>query len=80
VVLTSAVVTVLVVIARFFGGMEPAELRVYDQLMRLRPSESQDERFLIVEVDAVSSEALRQDMIERRYEPGIGTIPDQSLR
>ncbi|NER22976.1 MAG: TIR domain-containing protein [Symploca sp. SIO1C2] len=79
VVLTSTVVTVLVVIARFLGWMEPAELRVYDQLMRLRPSESQDERFLIVEVDAVSSEALRQDIIEGRYEPGIGTIPDKAL-
>ena len=77
--LTSALVSVLVVVARFFGGMEPAELRVYDQLMRLRPSEPQDERFLIVEVDAVSREALRQDMIERRYEPGIGTIPDKAL-
>ncbi|NET59648.1 MAG: TIR domain-containing protein [Symploca sp. SIO2E6] len=79
VVLTSAIVTVLVVVARFFGLIEPAELRVYDQLMRLRPSEEQDQRFLIVEVDAISSEALRQDLIEGRYEPGIGTIPDKAL-
>ena len=79
VVLTSAMVTVLVVVARFFGGMESAELRVYDHLMRLRPSEPQDERFLIVEVDAASSEVLRQDMIEGRYQPGIGTIPDKAL-
>lgn len=77
--LTSAVVSVLVVVARLLGGMESAELRVYDQLMRLRPSEAQDERFLIVEVDAASSEALRQDIIERRYQPGIGTIPDKAL-
>jgi CHASE2 domain-containing sensor protein len=79
VVLTSAVVSVLVVVARFLGGMELAELRVYDQLMRLRSSEAQDERFLIVEVDAASSEALRQDIIEERYQPGIGTIPDKAL-
>ncbi|NEP62539.1 MAG: TIR domain-containing protein [Symploca sp. SIO2G7] len=79
VVLTSAIVTLLMVVARFLGLMEPAELRVYDQLMRLRPSEPQDQRFLIVEVDAVSSEALRQDMIEGRYEPGIGTVPDKAL-
>ncbi len=77
--LTSAIVTVLVVVARFFGVMESAELRVYDQLMRLRPSEPQDERFLIVEVDAASSEALRRDMIRGDYEPGIGTIPDKAL-
>jgi hypothetical protein len=79
VVLMSAVVSLLVVVARFLGGMESAELRVYDQLMRLRPSEPQDQRFLIVEVDAVSSEALRQDMIAERYQPGIGTIPDKAL-
>ncbi|NES20611.1 MAG: TIR domain-containing protein [Symploca sp. SIO3E6] len=77
--LTSAIVTVLVVVTRFLGLMEPAELRVYDQLMRLRPSEEQDERFLIVEVDAVSSEALRRDIIKGRYEPGIGTVPDEVL-
>jgi len=78
-VLMSAVVSVLVVVARCLGGMESAELRVYDQLMRLRPSEPQDQRFLIVEVDAASSEALQQDMVEGRYQPGIGTIPDKAL-
>lgn len=79
VVLTSAVVSVLVVVARFLGGMESAELRVYDHLMWLRPSEAQDERFLIVEVDAASSEALRRDIIAERYQPGMGTIPDKAL-
>ncbi len=79
VVLMSAIVTLLVVVARFFGLMEPAELRVYDQLMGLRPSEEQDDRFLIVEVDELSSEELRQKIIKGDYEPGIGTVPDEVL-
>ena len=79
--LTSATVTILVLIARLFGLMQPAELRAYDYLMRLRPSEpEQDHRFLIVTVDASSGYWLRDRLIDGDYKPGIGTIPDAALK
>ena len=77
----ATVVTALAVSAiRLLGGLQPLETRAYDQLLRLRPNETeQDERLLIVKVDSPSGEWLRQQMIEGRYEPGIGTVPDEAL-
>ena len=71
----------LVLIARLLGWMQPVELRAYDALMRLRPSESeQDDRFLIVTVDASSDSWLRERLIDGDYKPGIGTMPDAALK
>lgn len=39
-----------VCLVRLFGLLQPLELAAYDQLMRLRPSEGIDNRFLIVEI------------------------------
>ncbi|NET35763.1 MAG: TIR domain-containing protein [Cyanothece sp. SIO1E1] len=79
VLLTSAVMTVLVLIARFFGLLQPAELRAYDHLMRSRPSEEPDDRLLIIEVDPPSSELIKKQVIDDVYEPWLGTVPDQAL-
>ncbi|MEM7061556.1 MAG: TIR domain-containing protein [Cyanobacteria bacterium P01_B01_bin.77] len=65
---------------RLFSGLQPLETRAYDQFLRLRPNETeQDERLLIVKVDSPSGEWLREQMIEGRYDPGIGTIPENAL-
>ncbi|MEO1404010.1 MAG: TIR domain-containing protein [Cyanobacteria bacterium J06635_1] len=76
VALTTAVVSAL----RLFGGLQPLEILAYDQFLRLRPSETeQDERLLIVKVDSPSGEWLREQMVDGRYTPGIGTVPDKAL-
>ncbi|MEM9265641.1 MAG: TIR domain-containing protein [Cyanobacteria bacterium P01_F01_bin.13] len=80
VALATAVTAIAVAAVRLFGGLQPLETYAYDQLLRLRPDEAeQDERLLIVKVDSPSGEWLRQQMIDDRYEPGIGTIPDKAL-
>ncbi|MEM9906185.1 MAG: TIR domain-containing protein [Cyanobacteria bacterium P01_D01_bin.44] len=80
VAIAAALTTLAVSTLRLFGGLQPLEILAYDQFLRLRPSETeQDERLLIVTVDSPSGEWLRQEMIEGRYEPGIGTIPDNAL-
>ena len=49
---------------RLFGGLQSLETRAYDQFLRWRPNEAeQDERILIVKVDGPSGEWLRQEMI-----------------
>jgi CHASE2 domain-containing sensor protein len=50
VLLSSAIVTGLVMGVRWLGWLQPSELQAYDQLMRLRPIEPQDQRLLIVTV------------------------------
>ena len=79
--LSSAAVTLLVFFIRLVGLLQPAELRAYDHLMQLRPSHpQQDDRFLIVKVDTLSGAWLRTQLIEDKYDPGIGTIPDEALK
>lgn len=74
VLLTSVAVTALVCIARSFGLTQQLELAAYDHLLRLRPSEVQDKRFLIVGVDEDSIQLLND-----KYEPGKGTLSDRAL-
>ncbi|ESA32550.1 wd40 repeat-containing protein [Leptolyngbya sp. Heron Island J] len=81
VALATAVTAIAVSVVRLFGGLQPLETHAYDQLLRLRPNNvDQDERLLIVKVDSASGRWLREQIIANRYEPGIGTIPDQALR
>ncbi len=79
VVVSGMVATVVVAIARFFGMTEGLELMAYDHLLRLRRSESQDDRITIVTVDSRSARSLRERMLDGDYEPGYGTIPDGAL-
>lgn len=72
-------VTLLTSLLRFFSIMGHFELMAYDHLLRQRPSEPPDNRFLIVQVDSASGSWLRDQMIDNVYQPGIGTIPDAAL-
>ncbi|MGQ4647999.1 TIR domain-containing protein [Lyngbya aestuarii] len=75
VLLTSVAATALVCAVRWFGLTQWTELAAYDHLLRLRPgNEALDDRFLIVGVDEDSINLLND-----KYEPGKGTIPDEAL-
>jgi CHASE2 domain-containing sensor protein len=50
ILLTSLVATASVLGIRYLGGLQPWELSVYDQLLRLRPPEAPDQRLLIVTI------------------------------
>jgi CHASE2 domain-containing sensor protein len=73
-ILTSLAVTALVVGVRYLGLLQPLELETYDQMMRRRPSEAQDKRFLIVEIREEDISALN-----KKFGKGIGTVPDKAL-
>ncbi|MEL6381693.1 MAG: TIR domain-containing protein, partial [Cyanobacteria bacterium J06626_18] len=72
-------VTLLVLIARLFGLLQGLELAAYDYLLRQRPAEEMDDRFLIVTVEDGSNAFIRQQLIDGDYQPGIGTLPDEAL-
>jgi CHASE2 domain-containing sensor protein len=59
---TSLAMTVGLVIMRLLGLLQPLELTAYDQLLRLRPSEPQDERILIIEI---TEDDIQQELKER---------------
>ncbi|RZM76627.1 TIR domain-containing protein [Leptolyngbya iicbica] len=71
--------TLLILMARFMGLLQGAELLAYDHLLRQRPNEPQDDRFLTVTIDADSGSYLREGLISERYTPSIGTLPDDAL-
>jgi len=52
VLITSILVTVLIMVVRSLGTLEPWELFAYDRLIQLRPSQPIDERILVVEADS----------------------------
>lgn len=80
VAIATAATTIAISVVRLFGGLQPLETHAYDQFLRLRPDDAeQDERLLIVKVDSPSGEWLREQIINGRYDPGIGTIPDNAL-
>ncbi|MEM9164134.1 MAG: TIR domain-containing protein, partial [Cyanobacteria bacterium P01_F01_bin.4] len=80
VAITTVLTTLAVSAVRLLGGLQPLEARVYDQFLRLRPSEAvQDQRLLIVEVDSLSGQWLREQTINGPYDPGLGTIPEKAL-
>ncbi|MGF1536296.1 MAG: TIR domain-containing protein [Elainellaceae cyanobacterium] len=79
VVLIGVIVALLVEVTRLLGWTQGLELAAYDQLLRMRLSEPQDDRLLIVQVDQNSVRWLKESMIAGKYQPGIGTIPDRAL-
>ncbi len=64
--ITTPVVTVVIILLRWGGILEPLEWSVFDQYLRLRPLESQDQRIAIVGVDEADMEYI-----------GQGYVPDQ---
>lgn len=75
----SAAITLMIFGLRLIGAFQPLELFAYDALMRRRPSEPQDARMLIVNVDETSGNWLREQVKQERYQAGLGTIPDAAL-
>ncbi|MGF1538377.1 MAG: CHASE2 domain-containing protein [Elainellaceae cyanobacterium] len=63
--------TATVVGLRLLGALEPVELYAFDRLMRLRPAEPPDPRFLVV---ALSEADIRAQPADRR-----GSLSDESL-
>ncbi|NEZ66370.1 TIR domain-containing protein [Leptolyngbyaceae cyanobacterium CCMR0082] len=79
VALWSIATGLLVAFARMVGLFQPIDLAVYDHLLRQRPDEHLDDRFTLIEVDTSSGKYLRDKLVNKDYQPGIGTIPDQAL-
>jgi CHASE2 domain-containing sensor protein len=75
VVLMSAAAAALSMVVSFAGGLQPLEFAAYDHLFRIRPSEPQDDRFLIVEVDEATSQLLDAEYGVSR----AATLPDTVL-
>ncbi|MBD2101716.1 CHASE2 domain-containing protein [Leptolyngbya sp. FACHB-261] len=72
--LKASSIAVLVLVLRFLGILQPAELWTFDCLMQLRLPEAQDNRLLIVEVTEEDVNAQK-----KRNEPMQGSLSDISL-
>ncbi|HEY9621293.1 MAG TPA: CHASE2 domain-containing protein [Crinalium sp.] len=70
--LTSSITAALVIGMRSLSLLQPLELAAFDQLLRLRPTEPPDSRFLIVTIDEADIQS--QDSAQRR-----GSLSDQAL-
>ena len=64
----------LIVIARSLGLFQTLELKTFDQLMRWRPPEPADERFLVITVSESDIQYQDQLGLER-----VGSLSDQAL-
>lgn len=86
------VVTGIVMVARLAGLLQLLELKTFDLFLRLRPSESRDERIVIIGIDGLDIEAMGQDYpisdraiaelltILQEYQPAaIGLNPRRDL-
>ncbi|QQE66057.1 histidine kinase [Leptolyngbya sp. BL0902] len=77
---SAIVVTLGIYLLRLMGALQPLELAAFDALIRRRPSEPQDSHLLLVMVDETSGNWLREGVKQGRYQPTLGTIPDEALR
>ena len=75
-VMASLGMSLLVLVARFMGWLQPLELAAYDQFMRWKPNEPRDDRLLLVEID---DEDIK--IQNKAYPVGVrgGSLPDPSL-
>lgn len=69
---TSIVITALLMAIRYLGILQPFELKAFDQLMQLRPSEIPDSRLLVVTV-------TEEDVRSQQAEKPRGSLSDKSL-
>lgn len=72
ILLSSLIATVCVIGLRGWGVLQPWELQVYDQLLRLRPSEPPDQRLLIVTI-------TEDDLNLPEQGQRIGSLSDAAL-
>lgn len=63
VLLCSVVASVAVIVVRSLGGLQFVELKAFDALMQLRPTEGKDDRILIVAFTEADVQALQQPAI-----------------
>lgn len=70
--LTSFTVTVLLLLLRWLGWLQPGELAAYDALLRLRPTETADSRLLVVTIN-------NDDIQAQGNEPRQGSLSDRTL-
>ncbi|MDJ0677378.1 MAG: CHASE2 domain-containing protein [Calothrix sp. MO_167.B42] len=75
VVSTSLVTTITLLFLRFIGGLQPAELKLFDLLMQLRPPEPPDPRIVIIEI----TEPDVQAQFSRGEEGNSSVLKDSSL-
>ncbi|MDY6783309.1 MAG: adenylate/guanylate cyclase domain-containing protein [Cyanobacteriota bacterium] len=61
--ITAPTVTLLVLLARAAGLLQPWEWAAYDQLMRLRPTPEKDDRVLVVGINESDIQAIGQAII-----------------
>ncbi|NEP01007.1 MAG: CHASE2 domain-containing protein [Symploca sp. SIO2E9] len=66
-IVTSFLVTVLVMVVRQFGILQPWELQMYDQFMRSRLDQGRDSRLLVVEVTEEDFTYQDQQGMERKW-------------
>ncbi|GAB4177795.1 MAG: hypothetical protein Fur006_09690 [Coleofasciculaceae cyanobacterium] len=70
--LASTLITALVMGGRWLGLLQPVELQAYDQLLRLRADEAQDQRLLIVTITEADFQLPEQQ--QRK-----GSLSDRAL-
>ncbi|MEH1967618.1 CHASE2 domain-containing protein [Nostoc sp.] len=63
VLITTPSVAGVVILLRFAGLMQPWELAIFDQYMRLRPQEALDDRIVIVGVNLADMKKIRQPIV-----------------
>lgn len=82
VLLSSAAIVGIVIGGRWLGWLQPAELATFDTLMRLRPTESRDERLLVVtvteqDIQAQGTEARRSSLADRTLNQLLTVLEQQ---
>ncbi len=61
--ITAPSVAILVILLRFLGLLQSFEWAAFDQYLRLRPAEAQDERIVIVGINEADLQDIRQPII-----------------
>ncbi|BCL35792.1 CHASE2 domain-containing protein [Nostoc sp. MS1] len=72
VVVSSMWVSFLIIFVRFFGLLEPSEFWLFDNMMRYKLPEDQDENILIIQVTS-------EDISNQGSDPRQGSLTDKTL-
>ncbi|MEM9216856.1 MAG: CHASE2 domain-containing protein [Cyanobacteria bacterium P01_F01_bin.150] len=73
-VVTVGMVTALLILVRWLGGLQSLELGVYDWFTRLQPREPQDERLLMITIDGADIDYQRDQGMDLQ-----GSLSPQAL-
>jgi len=72
----SLAITALVFVVRLLGILQPSELEMFDQMMRLRPDEGIDPRILVVTIDEADYKYQDKRGMKRH---GLASLSDTAL-